>query len=126
ATVDAYIKKTSDLLYTYNVPQPPYLYDKMLANVGDLSNKGIELTLGANIIDKGGFAWNANLVMAHNKQRVEKLSNDICQTDAVPSGNLHGLTVMSGVLQQLLKEGYAVGTLWGPKFTASDAQGHIL
>lgn len=126
ATVDAYIKKTSDLLYTYNVPQPPYLYDKMLANVGDLSNKGIELTLGANIIDKGGFTWNANLVMAHNKQRVEKLSNDIYQTDAVPSGNLHGLTGMSGVFTQLLKEGYAVGTFWGPKFIGFDEEGKFL
>ncbi len=126
ATIDAYVKQTSDLLYTYDVPQPPYLYDKMLANVGDLSNKGIELTLGANIIRNGSFTWNANLVMAHNKQRVEKLSNDIYQTDAVASGNLHGLTGMSGVFTQLLKEGYAVGTFWGPKFLGFDEDGKFL
>ncbi|WP_353196835.1 TonB-dependent receptor [Parapedobacter defluvii] len=126
ATIDAYIKKTSDLLYTYNVPQPPYLYDKMLANVGDLSNRGIELTLGANLINNDRFTWNANLVMAHNKQKVDRLSNDIYQTDAVPSGNLHDLTGMSGVFTQLLKEGYAVGTFWGPKFLGLDDDGKFI
>lgn len=125
-TVDAYIKKTSDLLYTYDVPQPPYLYDKMMANVGDLSNKGIEFSLNANIIDSDDFTWNANLILAHNKQKVEKLSNDIYQTDAVSSGNLHGLTGMSGVYTQILKEGYAVGTFWGPKYLGVDEDGKFL
>ena len=125
-TIDAYIKKTSDLLYTYDVPQPPYLYDRMLANVGDLSNKGIEFTLGANIINKQDFTWNANLVLAHNKQTLERLSNDIYQTDEVPSGSLHGLTGLSGVFTQLLKEGYAVGTFWGPKHLGIDEEGKFI
>jgi len=126
ATFDAYIKKTSDLLYTYNVPQPPYLYDKMLANVGDLTNRGIELTLGANIVRKDRFTWNANVVMARNMQKVDRLSNELYQTEAVPSGNLHGLTGMSGVYTQLLKEGYAVGTFWGPKFLGIDEEGKFI
>lgn len=125
-TLDAYIKKTSDLLYTYDVPQPPYLYDKMLANVGDLSNKGIELALSANIINTNDFTWNANLILAHNKQEVEKLSNDIYQTDAVSSGNLHGLTGMTGIFTQILKEGYAVGTFWGPKYLGIDEDGKFI
>lgn len=126
-TLDAYIKKTSDLLYTYDVPQPPYLYDKMLANVGNLSNKGIEVTFGANLVKSSDFNWNLNLVMARNKQIVDKLSNDIYQTDAIYSGSLHGLVGMSGVYSQILKEGYAVGTFWGPKFLGFDSEGkHIL
>ncbi|MFD1631206.1 SusC/RagA family TonB-linked outer membrane protein [Pseudopedobacter beijingensis] len=125
-TVDAYIKKTSDLLYTYDVPQPPYLYDKMLANVGDLTNKGIEFTLGASIMKTSDFTWNANLVLAHNKQKIDKLSNDIYQTDAISSGNLHGLTGMTGVYTQIIKEGYPVGTFWGPKFLGFDENGKFL
>ncbi len=120
------MKKTSDLLYTYNVPQPPYLYDKMLANVGNLSNKGLELTLGANIMKSDDFSWNANLVLAHNKQKVDKLSNDIYQTDAVYSGNLAGLTGMTGVYTQILKEGYPVGTFWGPKYQGIDDAGKFI
>lgn len=125
-SIEAYSKKTSDLLYTYDVPQPPYLYDKMLANVGNLTNKGLELTLGANIIKSDDFTWNANLVLAHNKQVVDKLSNDIYQTEAVSSGNLNGLTGMTGVYTQILKEGYPVGTFWGPKYLGIDEAGKFI
>ncbi|MFZ4862095.1 SusC/RagA family TonB-linked outer membrane protein [Sphingobacterium sp. Mn56C] len=135
-TVDAYIKKTSDLLYTYTVPQPPYLHDRMLANVGDLTNKGIEVSVSANIIQTNDFTWNANLVLAHNKQVVDRLSNDLYKTESLSSGNLHGLTGMTGVYTQILKEGYAVGTFWGPKYVGlnedkkveleKDADGNVM
>lgn len=125
-SLDAYMKKTSDLLYTYNVPQPPYLYDKMLANVGDLSNKGIELSIGASLVNNKNFTWNANLALAHNKQTVDRLSNDQYQTDVVSTGSLHGLTGMSGVFTQVLKEGYAVGSFWGPKSVGIDDQGKFM
>ncbi len=125
-TLDGYIKKTSDLLYLYDVPQPPYLYDKMMANVGDLTNKGIEVTLGSYIIRNNDFTWNANLTLAHNSQKVDKLSNDIYQTDAVSTGSLHGLTGMSGIYTQTLREGYAVGSFWGPKCLGIDEEGKFI
>src|SRR5690606_7051511 len=55
-----YSKTTKDLLYTYQVPQPPYLVGTMLANVGELSNKGVELTLSADIINNDKFTWSVN------------------------------------------------------------------
>ncbi|MDR1527252.1 MAG: TonB-dependent receptor [Dysgonamonadaceae bacterium] len=125
-TVDLYSKKTSDLLYTYTVPQPPYLYPSMMANVGDLSNKGVEVTWGANIIQSKDLNWNANLTFAHNKQEVISLSNDLYQTDAVPYGNLHGLTGMSGLFTQILKEGYPVGTFWGKHCSGIDEEGKFI
>lgn len=125
-TIDAYIKKTSDLLYTYSVPQPPYLYNEMMANVGDLTNKGIELTVGANIINKKDFTWNASLTLAHNSQKVDKLSNETYQTDAVSKGNLHGLSGLSGTFTQILKEGYPVGTFWGPRCLGIDEEGKFI
>ena len=123
---EIYSKKTSDLLYTYDVPQPPYLYGTMLANVGDLTNKGVELTLNGTIIKGNDFNFSANLTLAHNKQNVVKLSNDIYQTDAVFSGSLHGLTGMSNTFSQILKEGYAVGTFWGPKCEGLDVEGKFI
>jgi len=125
-TVDAYMKKTSDLLYTYTVPQPPNLYPTTMANVGDLSNKGIEFTLGANIIKGKDLNWNANLTLAHNTQKVEKLSNQFYETDVVYYGNLHGMTGMSGTFTQILKEGYPVGTFWGPRCTGIDEDGEFI
>ncbi|ALM47989.1 TonB-dependent receptor [Flavobacterium psychrophilum] len=125
-SIEVYDKQTEDLLYTYQVPQPPYLVGTMLANVGDLSNKGVELTLNANIIKKDSFTWDANFNFAKNKQKIEKLSNQTYKTDIIYSGSLHGLSGMSNQFSQIIKEGYAVGTFWGPTSEGLDAEGNIL
>lgn len=121
-----YNKQTKDLLYTYQVPQPPYLVGTMLANVGELSNKGIELTLNANIIERDKFTWSANFVFAKNKQKIEKLSNQIYETDQIFSGSLHGLSGMSNQFSQIIAEGYPVGTFWGYESLGVDDSGEII
>ncbi len=125
-TLDWYYKKTSDLLYTYQVPTPPYLYSQILANVGDLTNKGIELTLGANIINTKNFSWDTNLTLAHNKQTINKLSNQVYQTDRVLSGYLQGVLGMSNVYSQIIAEGYPVGTFYGPHCEGIDENGNFI
>lgn len=121
-----YNKTTKDLLYTYQVPQPPYLVGVMLANVGELSNKGIELSLNANIVKGDKFTWDANLVFAKNKQKIEKLSNQIYETEEIFSGSLHGLSGMSNQFSQIIAEGYAVGTFWGYESLGVDESGEII
>ena len=125
-SLDIYDKKTSDLLYTYEVPQPPYLYGTILANVGDLSNKGVELTLNANLARKADLNWNTTLTLSHNTQKIERLSNETYQTDAIVSGSLHGLPGMSGQFSQVIKEGFAVGTFLGPKSLGIDENGEFI
>ena len=125
-SLEVYQKKTSDLLYTYAVPQPPYLVGTMLANVGDLSNKGVELTLNSNIMKTTDFSWNASLTLAHNKQEIDKLSNQVYETDVIYTGSLHSLRGMSNQFSQVIKEGYAVGTFWGPKSLGLDEDGNFI
>ncbi|WP_238160801.1 SusC/RagA family TonB-linked outer membrane protein [Flavobacterium cupreum] len=121
-----YSKTTKDLLYTYEVPQPPYLVGTMLANVGEMSNRGVELTLNANIIKGNKFTWDANLTLGHNIQKIEKLSNPTYKTDVIYSGSLHGLAGMSGQYSQVIAEGYPVGTFWGFQSAGLDADGKML
>lgn len=121
-----YSKTTKDLLYTYEVPQPPYLVGNMLANVGEMSNKGVELTLNANIIKGDKFTWDANLTLGHNIQKIEKLSNPTYKTDVIYSGSLHGLAGMSGQYSQIIAEGYPVGTFWGFQSVGLDPDGKML
>lgn len=125
-TLEVYQKNTSDLLYTYSVPQPPYLVGTMLANVGDLSNRGIELTLNTNIISTDDLQISSDLVLASNKQRIEKLSNDQFETDEVFSGSLFGLPGMSNQFSQIIKEGFPVGTFWGYEALGRDANGRFI
>jgi iron complex outermembrane receptor protein len=121
-----YSKNTKDLLYTYEVPQPPYLVGTMLANVGEMSNKGVELTLNADIMKGDKFSWDASLTLGHNIQKIEKLSNTTYETDVINSGSLHGLSGMSGQYSQIIAEGYPVGTFWGFKNAGLDDTGKML
>lgn len=125
-SVEWYNKRTNDLLYTYEVPQPPYLVGTILANVGELSNKGLELTLNAKIVDNDKFRWNTNFTFARNTQKIEKLSNQVYETDIIYSGSLHGLSGMSNQFSQVIKEGYPVGTFWGYESSGLDENGDFI
>lgn len=125
-SLELYRKMTSDLLYTYAVPQPPYLVGTMLANVGDLSNKGIELTLNGSIINTNDVQLSADLVLASNKQKIEKLSNQQYETEEIFSGPLHGLPGMSNQFSQIIKEGFPVGTFWGYEALGKDENGKYI
>jgi TonB-dependent starch-binding outer membrane protein SusC len=57
-------------------------------NVGEIENKGIEVTLGGDIIKSrrpDGFNWNANFVFAYNDNRVRKLYNNLKEIPGDPS-----------------------------------------
>lgn len=125
-TLEFYHKKTSDLLWTYPVPQPPYLVGTMLANVGDLVNKGIELSLNASILRNKDLTLDANVTFAYNKQEITKLSNDVYQAVGLQAGSLHGLRGMSGVYSQIIKEGYPAGAFYGPQCNGIDENGKYI
>lgn len=125
-TIELYSKKTKDLLWTYPVPQPPYLVGTMLANVGDLTNKGVELSLNANIMRRKDFTWDANFSIAYNKQEITKLSNEVFQDAGLQSGSLHGLRGLSGIYAQIIKEGYPVGAFYGPRCIGLDKDGRYV
>ena len=38
--IDYYNRKTEDLLWDYDVPSPPYLFSRMVANAGSMRNQG--------------------------------------------------------------------------------------
>lgn len=101
-TLEFYRKKTSDLLWTYPVPQPPYLVGTMLANVGDMVNKGVELTIGATILRSKDFSVSANASIAYNSQKITKLSNDNYQATGLQAGSLHNIRGLSGIYSQVI------------------------
>lgn len=122
-TLEWYHKKTSDLLWTYPVPQPPYIVGTMLANVGTMVNRGVELTLGANILRTKDFTLDANASLSYNHQEITKLSNNTYQAVGLQAGSLHNIRGLSNTYSQVIKEGYPAGTFWGPKCTGIDDDG---
>lgn len=49
--------------------------NSVLTNIGTLRNKGIEVSLGATMVQRGGFSWDATLNIARNINTVEKLTD---------------------------------------------------
>lgn len=125
-SIEWYDKRTKDLLYTYEVPQPPYLVGTILANVGELTNKGLEVSLNANLVQNDKVSWNTNLNFATNTQKIERLSNQVYETDIIYSGSLHGLSGMSNQFSQIIREGYPVGTFWGYESAGLDDNGEFI
>ena len=49
-SLDAFTATTDNLLFNYTVPQPPFPYGSIAANVGSIRNRGLELALSYDII----------------------------------------------------------------------------
>lgn len=120
-SLDYYNKKTSNLLYNYPVPSPPYQYGTMMANVGEVENKGIELSIESTLINRKDFSWDLGFNFAKNKNTLKSLSNDEFNLDVVYTGewSLNGLQETP----QILKPGYSIGTFYGAKYIGKDADG---
>lgn len=124
-TIEWYNKQTSDMLYTYKVPTPTYVYDKIAANVGDMSNKGIEVLLNLDVIRNKNFTWNTSINLAHNKNKITKLSNDLYSTDRVYVGD-PWIRGASGVTSHVVEEGYPVGQFFMLKCNGIDENGKFI
>jgi hypothetical protein len=70
--INYYDKFTKGVLLDKPVPMSTG-FSTIAYNGGDISNKGIELSLNAGIIRTENITWDANLNLAHNKNRIEKL-----------------------------------------------------
>lgn len=79
--VDAYIKKTDDLLMQISLPgylgsQGQGAVSAPWGNVGAIENKGLEVTLNTVNIEKKDFRWSSNVVFSYNKNKVTDMGHD--------------------------------------------------
>lgn len=124
-TVEWYSKKTSDMLYTYKVPTPTYVYDKIQANVGDMTNKGLEVMLNIDVIRGKDFNWNTSINLAHNKNEITRLSNEYYTTDRIYTGD-PWIRGASGVTSHVIEEGRPVGQFYMLKCTGLTEDGKYI
>ncbi len=82
-SIDVYKKKTTDLIYTYQVSTLQYPFGLFTANVGAMENKGIELTLNAVPVSGRNFTWSTTFNAAHNSNKLLSLSNELFKRDTV-------------------------------------------
>ncbi|WP_255501805.1 SusC/RagA family TonB-linked outer membrane protein [Olivibacter sp. SDN3] len=101
--VTLYNRKTTDDIVESNISQASG-YNRALLNVGQLSNKGIELLLNGTPIRNDNFKWDISYNLAYNQSEIIQLAE-----------GLNAITVGEGVgggsIQNVVGRPY--GTLWG-------------
>lgn len=121
-TIEYYDKRTSDLIYYYPVSTNRYPYGTMTANVGDISNRGIELTINAIPVQNDDWQWTTTLNLSHNRNRVEKLSNAAFSVKYQDLG-YPWIAGNTNVAVQRLMEGCPIGQFYTYEFAGHDENG---
>jgi len=119
-TLDYYYRLTSNLLYNYTVPVPPYDYGTLFTNVGKISNSGIELTVDASPVKTKDFVWNTTLTASHNANKLISFTNEEFVGQEYRIG---WLNTPLGVYSQRLIEGESIGTFYGPNYEGLRSSG---
>lgn len=122
-TIEYYDKRTSDLIYTYEVSTNRYPFGTMPANVGDISNKGIEFTINATPIQTKNFSWQTSLNLSHNKNNVESISNSEYSVDYIRAADPEITGYSSNADVQRIMEGHPIGTFYTYEWAGYNDQG---
>ncbi len=122
ASVDLYKRTTRDMLYNYNVPVPPNLFGSILANVGVMENKGVEVLVNYNAIQRKDFQWQTNVNFSTNANKLVSLSNSNFRT----TSNFFTAGGTGEPVQDVTHRidiGGTIGNFWGYKSIDIDANG---
>lgn len=97
------------------LPGSAYAY-KMI-NAGKISNKGIELTIGAVPVQTDNFHWRTQFNIATNQNKVEELTEGF-------KTFTYGQDGLNMAYRMIVKEGGSLGDIYGNAFKR-DAQGKV-
>lgn len=122
-SLEFYNKKTKDLIWNYPVSSFIYPFSTISANVGEITNRGVEFSINATAVRNKNFTWNTTLSLSHNMNRVDKLSNDLYQTSTFAQGDPRVAGVSANGYTQRIMEGQPIGTFYTYEFAGYDDNG---
>lgn len=125
AHIDLYNRLTKDLIYTYSVPTPPNIYNSTITNVGEINNKGIELSINANPVQNKTFDWILDFNISYNTNELISLSNEQFPFDYKDILMINSLG-LSNVYTYRLEEGEPIGNMYGYIFAGFTEEGKWL
>ena len=104
-TIDAYNKRTKDLLQNVRLPVSNG-YTSRIDNFGEVENKGIEFSLSANITETPDFSWNILTNLSFNRNKLLKLNSNLDYQIGPAVGFRNSNPIM-------FKVGEPLGIFWG-------------
>ncbi|WP_420150453.1 SusC/RagA family TonB-linked outer membrane protein [Spirosoma sp.] len=122
-TLEWYNKETTGMIYSYRVNPVLVPAGSIIANGGNMSNKGVEVSLSATPVRTTNFSWTTGLNLAHNTNKISSLTNPLfVGGDSVrttqPEGN--GQT---GSTLQILKAGKPLGQFFTLEYAGKNDKG---
>lgn len=123
-SIEYYNRQSQDLLYSYTAPQPPFVYDKILVNVGTTTNQGVEVVLNGDVIKRKDFLWNMNINYSWGKTVLTKLSSDVYKADYLELYQKAGVGTNEYYFR--VQEGGETGQFYGYEAAGTDENGNLL
>lgn len=121
AVVDYYYSRTTDMLYNYDVPVPPFAFSTLLANLGEMENSGVEVsvtgvplkTKDMELTISANFAWQKNKLLSLSGTY---MGQELSAKKYMNLGGINGAGFIGGnnqVIYQMV--GQPVGVFYLPK-----------
>lgn len=73
--LDMYFSKTTDQLFTRQIPVMTG-YNSILASIGEVGNKGVEMSVESKNIETTDFQWSTGVTFGLNRNKLKKLYGD--------------------------------------------------
>ena len=110
-TIDYYTRDITDFIFDTEIDAAVFGFNRRFENVGDIKGTGIEFTGSYEVND----IWTPTLTLSTNKSELKTYTTK----DGITTGNL-GSPGQNATNMVLVKEGYQIGTIWGPVYDGVD------
>lgn len=125
-TADYYYSYIYDMLYNYTVPVPPFIFDKMLANLGKMQNQGVEIGFALSAVQTRDWDVNIGLNLTWQQNKLISLNGYyrdeyLTAPTYTPIAGVNGAGLHGGntdVVYQI--PGYPLGVFYLPHCTGLD------
>ena len=118
---DWYSRNISDMLYRVDAPQPPYVENTIMRNIGSMVTKGWEFEIGGIAIQNKDFSWTPTINLSHTSSKVKHLGMDNAYLNAYdfPGPGSPGTGVR-------IADGINLGQFYVYKYAGLDENGNFL
>ena len=119
-SLNFYNTEVTDMLYPYNVSVPPFTYNTLVANLGAMQNRGLEISIGGTPFINKDMALNINANITFQRNKLKSLSGNyrgeqLGAPDFIPITTLNGAGLHGGtnyITYQIV--GQSLGTFYLP------------
>jgi len=123
-SLDYYTRTTKDQLYSYSVPQPPFVASTIFANVGTIKNNGLELALTYRVLNLDDFSWSMDFTGSYQNNKLQSLSNQIYNAAELFGGDIGSPGALGNAIRDT--EGGPIGDFYGKRFAGFTVDGQWL